>query len=115
MLTLIILCSIGSGNAWGTDVTFTPGTDSGSSSVTKDGVTISMSTMSRSDNYRCYDGTKVSISSSVGNITKIQFTFSSNSNKGGFSASYTPNAASWTSAKASGQARFTKIVVTYTA
>ena len=96
-------------------MTFTPGTDSGSSSVTKDGVTISMSTMSRSDNYRCYDGTKVSISSSVGNITKIQFTFSSNSNKGGFSASYTPNAASWTSAKASGQARFTKIVVTYTA
>jgi len=95
-------------------VEFVAGTDTGAASVTKSGITVSMSTMSRTDNYRCYSGSSFSVTSTVGNITNIALTFSG-SNTGGFASSInvSPAAASYTSPKASGQARMTKIVVTY--
>lgn len=99
---------------WADEVSFVAGTDVSSSlSITKSGVTVSVSegTLSRTDNYRCYANNTMTISSTVGNITKIDFTFSG-SNTGGWDASYEPNAASWTSNATSAQARLTKIVVT---
>lgn len=94
-------------------VTFTAGTDTGSTSVTKGGITVSMSTMSRDDNYRCYANTAISISSSGSNIDSIVFTFSSDSYTGGFNTSYlSVGSTSWSSGNANGQARITEIVVT---
>lgn len=95
-------------------VTFIAGTDTGSTSVTKGGVTVSMSTMSRDDNYRCYANTAISISSSGSNIDSIVFTFSSDSYTGGFNTSYLSIVStSWSSGNANGQARITQIVVTF--
>lgn len=94
-------------------VTFVAGTDTGSTSVTKGGITVSMSTMSRDDNYRCYANTAISISSSGSNIDSIVFTFSSDSYTGGFNTSYlSVGSTSWSSGNANGQARITEIVVT---
>ena len=96
-----------------TSITFVAGTDTGATSVAKSGVTVGMSTMSRDDNYRCYSGTAVTISSTIGNIDSIAFTFDGASYTGGFETTYINiGATSWTSANASGQARFSQIVVT---
>ena len=130
LVTIILLTALGIGNAWGETVTFTAGTDTGSGSVTKGGITISMSTMDRADNYRCNSGTTISFSSTVGNITKIELncTASGTSNYGpdkitgwnGYSYSgkvgtWTGDATSVTSPKSSAQVRITSIVITYTA
>ena len=103
------------GSIMAAEITFTAGTDtSDGTSITKDGITISVTsgTFSRTDNYRCYANNTMTISSTVGIITKIEFTFSGTSNTGGWDAEYEPNAESWTSPSASGQARLNKIVVT---
>ena len=55
--------------------TFKAGTDtSSSSSLTKNGITITMSTMNRDDNYRANSGTSLKVASSNGNIIKAEFT-----------------------------------------
>ena len=116
---------------WGqTTVTFTAGTDTGETSVTKDGITVSMSTMSRTDNYRCYANTAMTIASSVGNITNVALTCTGNGDSnygpGKFSLtegytgsySYSGNIGTWIgsaadiSLSASSQVRMTEIVVT---
>ena len=98
-------------------VTFTAGTDTSSTtSITKDSVTVSVTsgTLSRTDNYRCYANNTMTISVSSGSLSSIEFTFSG-TNTGGWDTSYTSLVgASWTSPSASGQARITKIVVEYT-
>lgn len=127
MLTL--LCAVFS-TAWGETVTFTAGTDTGETSVTKDGITVSMSTMSRTDNYRTYSNSDMTVSSSFGNITKVEITCT------GSGESYSPklfslpdgslgeysydnNIGTWSgsastlSLHASAQVRITQIVVTY--
>ena len=114
----LLLCAliVGSLNTWADDVTFIAGTDTSSStSITKDGITISVTsgTFSRTDNYRCYANNTMTISSEVGTINSISFTFSG-SNTGGWNTSYSPNSDTWTSSSASGQARITQIVVSYT-
>jgi hypothetical protein len=113
------------------DVTFTAGTDKGTTtSVSKGGITISSgsgnSDYSRSDNYRVYSGKTVTIASTVGNMTKIVFTASSTSynklaspNAGSISwnsttGTWTGNTASVTMTSSGAQSRLTKIVVTYT-
>ncbi len=130
-LMLTLLCAVFSA-AWGTEVTFTAGTDKGATSVTKNGITVSMSTMNRDDNYRCYANTAMTVSSTAGNITKIVVTCTGDGESnygpglfslttGGYSGNYTFNGkvGTWTgntdkvSLTASAQVRMTKIVVTY--
>ena len=114
-----------------TTVTFTAGTDTGETSVTKDGITVSMSTMSRDDNYRCYANTEMTITSTVGDITNVELTCTaigtSTYGPGKFSVtsgysgtySYSESVGTWigsaeeVSLHASAQVRMTEIVVTY--
>lgn len=110
---LIALCLIcGLGNAWGEDITF----DAASKNTSLNGVTLSVTdgTLTNGTDYRVYKNQTLTITSTVGNITNIAFTYSSASyDGGGWAASYQPNAATWTSPVANGeQARITKIVVT---
>ena len=120
---LFAMLALGVGNAWGAEVTFDATSDKGSTSTgavsfEKDGITLSAENgaLGNGTDYRIYKNTKLTISSSVGSITNIAFTFKSASyDGGGWSALYQPNAAEWTSPVANGeQARITKIVVTYT-
>ncbi len=86
MLATALLLSIGM-NAWADDVTvtFTAGTDLGSYSnttdasngdqVTKDGVTVAVSNgLMAAAQYRFYKSSTVTVTSTVGDITKIVFT-----------------------------------------
>ena len=113
-------------NAWGEEVTFNPSTDKGSvtangtnstgDEVTKSGFTITSSNgvMGNGSNYRVYQNGTLSITSTVGNITAISFTFFSNSYTGGFNSSYTGLSTTSWPASATSQARITKITITYT-
>ena len=123
---LAILLTVGVGNMWGATKSFNPSSDKGSittngtssgDSFTKDGFTISSSNgvLGNGSNYRVYQDGIFSISSSVGTITAISFTFSSDSYTGGLSSSYTGLSTTSWSATASSQARITAISITYTA
>ena len=129
-----------------TTITFTAGTDKGSDggtaakevSMTKDGITLHATNTSgnagvlgRTDNYRFYQGSKLEISSAVGNIQKVVFTCTANDaaqyGPGCFatastgSYSYSGKTGTWTGDAASftlttsAQVRATKIEVTYAA
>ena len=86
------------------------------SSFPYQGITLSVTdgTLTNGTDYRVYKNQTLTIESSVGAMSSIAFTYSSASyDGGGWAASYTPNAASWTSPTASGeQARITQIVIT---
>ena len=131
--TFLLLCAlvVGSTCAWADTVTFTAGTDtSDGTSITKGGITVSFSSgvFNRTDNYRCYSGASMTISSTVGNITQIDFTATSGNPMTKFSGN--PDVGSWTDTSTktqwkgdaaeinfgttSGQCRITEIVVTYT-
>ena len=119
---------VGSSAAWADEVTFTAGTDTGETSVTKADITVTMSTMSRTDNYRTYANTDMTVSSINGKtITKIELTCTAsgtaNYGPGKFSGTgytYSGTIGTWTGSadkvtlNASSQVRITKIVVTYT-
>ena len=63
------------------------------------------------NDFRVYKNATMTVSSTIGNITSLAFTFSG-SNNGGWDESYTPNRTSWTSAAASGtQARIKSLVI----
>jgi hypothetical protein len=110
-----------------TDVTFTAGQDTGDSSVTKDGITVSMSTMNRTDNYRTYADTDMTVSAETGKTIKkivVTCTGSGTNNNGpgkfsGTGYSYSGTIGTWEGSasnvtlSASAQVRMTKIVVTY--
>ena len=88
-------------------------------SFPKDGITLTTSSgaLDNGTDYRIYKGATLTITSSVGDMSSIAFTFSGSYDGGGWESTYTPNAATWTSpACTSGssgkQARITKIVVT---
>ena len=126
-----------------TTVTFTAGTDKaqalGAATLEKDGVSIAIGEnggdFSRTDNYRIYQNQNLTISSSVGNITKISFTCSidrKEKDKGGANnlttstGTYTPssdnktgvwegNSSSVVFKATPKQFRATKIEVTYAA
>ena len=55
-------------------ITFTPGTDTGATSVTKTGVTCTMTTMNNASYYQIYANGSGTFSNASGNITKIEFT-----------------------------------------
>ncbi len=107
----------------------TAGSSSGSSSITLDaktdtsfpvdGITLSTSNgvLDNGTDYRIYKGATLTIESSVGDISSIEFTFDGTYNGGNWATSYTPNSDTWTSpACTSGssgkQARIKTIVIT---
>lgn len=112
-------------------VTFTAGTDKSSTSLTKDGVTITAGNLNRNDNFRFYASATATISCSNGDISRIVFTCVGSDKKdygpgllscttdatrysySGTTGTWTGNAAS-VAFKASSQVRLTKIEVTYT-
>lgn len=136
ILSLLMLTMFTVG-AWAADVTFTPGTVSGSTTdtsadqMTSGGITFSSTSaaLGRTDNYRFYASSTTTVTSTVGNITKIVFTCNTYSDyasilanatfsAGSVSASenvvtWTGDAASFTF-KPSAQVRVDLIVVTYT-
>lgn len=62
-------------SAWGeTKVTFTPGTDQGTTSVTKGTITCTMTSMDVDDYYQIFADASGTFSCSAGNITKIEIT-----------------------------------------
>ena len=135
--TMLLLCALVVGSsAWATDVTFTAGTDTGSTtdtssdSMAKGGITISGTSAGLAyAEYRFYKNGTITITSTVGNITSVAIT--TNTDKGnatklslksgsagsysatGTSGTWTGNAASF-QLQASDQVRVTSIVVTYT-
>lgn len=130
VFALLAILALPMGMKGQTTVTFTAGEDTGETSVTKDGITVSMSTMSRTDNYRCYANTAMTVVSTIGDITSIDLTCTGNgeANYGpgkfsltdGYTGSYTYSgtvgtwngSAEEVSLTASSQVRMSKIVVT---
>ena len=128
---MLLLCAlvVGSGNVWAdTEVTFTPGTDTGATSVTKSGVSCAMSTMNNSDYYQIYASASGTFSCSSGNITKIEFTCTAsgtdkygpgNASANTGSYSYSGTKGTWTGSaasvtiSASKQIRMSSLTVTY--
>jgi len=129
---LLFALIVESTSVWGQNtVTFVAGTDtSEGTSITKGGITVSFSegSFNRADNYRCYSGASMTISSTVGNMTQIDFEATSSNPMTKFSGN--PDVGAWTDTstkvqwtgnsteinfgKTSGQTRITKITVTYT-
>jgi len=133
LLTLALLTM----SAWGATVTFVPGNPTGTGTtandvnvtMTLDGVTITSTkgALGRDDNFRFGSGATVTVSSEVGNITKVEFTSTANYGAqygphllsgDGYSAqsgskvgTWAGNAASF-SLSASAQVRCSQIVVT---
>ena len=62
------------GGGGSSTVTFTPGTETGETSVTKNGVTCTMSTMNNASYYQIYASASGTFSVVSGNITAISFT-----------------------------------------
>ena len=130
VFALFAILALPTGMKGQTTVTFTAGEDTGETSVTKDGITVSMSTMSRTDNYRCYANTAMTVVSTIGDITSIDLTCTAsgtdNYGPGKFSLtqgysgsySYSGTVGTWNgsaegvSLTASSQVRMSKIVVT---
>ena len=131
---LMPLLSLYASPLWGTE-TFTANVETGTKSVEKGCITISVTdgTFSRTDNYRCYANESMTISSSH-SITKVEITctdsgtssygpgkFSKSSGTSG-TYSYSGKVGTWSYASgatsitlnASAQVRMTQIVVTYT-
>ena len=133
LLTLALLTL----SAWGTTVTFVPGNPTGTGSnasdanvsMTLDGVTISSTkgALGRTDNFRFGQGATVTVTSEVGNITKVEFTSTANYGAqygphlfsgDGYSAQSGSKVGTWTgdaasfSLSASAQVRCSQIVVT---
>ncbi|MBQ3673637.1 MAG: endonuclease [Paludibacteraceae bacterium] len=69
-----VFATSSSGGESSSTITFTPGADTGATSVTKSGVTCTMSTMNNASYYQIYANTSGTFSCSSGNITQIQFT-----------------------------------------
>lgn len=135
-LMLLLLLLIGGGSyAWGEEITFTApeGWNKASSSTgdpqsfTKGGVTISTEKGSGNDQYRIYKSGTFTVSSTVGNITKIEITCTASGDAqygpGSFESiegySYSGQIGTWTGSATSvrltaakAQVRATNIVVT---
>lgn len=143
--TLLLLALMASSVSFAqTTVTFTAGTDKGADggtaatevTLTKDGITLKASgatykdapsnsgVFGRTDNYRIYKGATLTVSSTVGNITKVVFTCTSSNPASNFTdastgtydgttGTWTGDAASFSLVASVAQVRATKIEVTY--
>ena len=109
-------------------VTFTPGTDTGATSVTKSGITITMSTMANSDYYQIYANASMTVESASCTIKGITFTCTASGTSkygpGNASASvgtysYSGNTGTWVGSNPSvtisstAQVRMTSLTITY--
>ncbi|MBO7546514.1 MAG: InlB B-repeat-containing protein [Paludibacteraceae bacterium] len=129
--SMLLLCAliVGSGSLWATEVTFTPGTDTGATSVTKNGVTCTMTTMNNSSYYQIYANASGTFSIESGKITKIEFTCTASGTSkygpGNASAdvgsySYDEYTGTWTGDASSitisstAQVRMSSLTITYT-
>ena len=126
----LLLCMIGeASNVWANEVTFTPGTDTGETSVTKSSVTCTMNTMNNSSYYQIYANSSGTFSISSGSITKIEFTCTASGTSkygpGNASAnvgtySYSGNKGTWTgnaesvTISSTAQVRMSSLTITYT-
>ena len=110
-------------------MTFTPGTDTGSTSITKSGITATMSTMDNASYYQIYASSSGTFSISDGLITKIEFTCTASGTSkygpGNASAnvgtySYSGSTGTWTGSatsvtiSSSAQVRMKSLIITYT-
>lgn len=119
-MLLTMLFTIGVGSMLGATASFAPSNFSGQGtsgtgsaiSATVDGVTFACDKGYGTSQFRCYKGSKITISSS-NTIIAISFTFSSNSYTGGLSDSYTDLSTNSWEQTLSSQARITECVVTY--
>lgn len=83
---LMSLMLVVSGNVWADEISFTPGTVNGTTTdqtadeMSSGGITFSCTSaaLGRTDNYRFYLSSTTTVSSTVGNITKVVFTCNSN-------------------------------------
>lgn len=137
--SFVALLTLVSSFAAADEVTFLPSEVKGTAAAgsadqfSKDGITVACDkgALSRDDNYRFYKGSVATISSIVGNITKVEFTCTAAGTDlygpGCFTApsvgsytyaetvgTWTGDALSFTLTASSAQVRATKIVVTYT-
>lgn len=138
-LLLVMLCTAATAQ---TTVTFTAGTEkgtytgtgspqSGEETITKDGITIKCSSGAfAASQYRFYKSSTATISSTVGNITKVVFTCTAKKQgpgnftgattgsytyeEAGETGTWTGDAAEFTLTASKNQVRATKIEVTYT-
>jgi hypothetical protein len=114
--------------ASGKTVTFTPGIDTGGTTVTKDGITVSMTTMDNDSYYQVYANQSMTVSSDTYTITGISFTCTAkgtskygpgnaSANTGNYSYSeYTGNwsgSASSVTISSTAQIRMTSLTITY--
>ena len=128
-LLLFALVVGGGSSAWADTVTFTPGTDTGATSVTKGDVTATMSTMNNSSYYQIYANQSGTFSCSTGKITKIEFICTANGTSkygpGNVSANvgtytYSGNKGTWTgeaesiTLSSTAQVRMNTLTITYT-
>lgn len=101
-------------------VTFTVNVETGTTSLSKGSISVTTTsgTFSRTDNYRVYANSSMTISSSNGNIKSMSFAISQNTftaDVGTWSdSSWTGDSASVTLSASGGQVRFTTFTVTYT-
>ena len=82
IITLVTMLFVGL-NVWATDITITPAdftpAESQDYSTTKEGITVAVAASTvTADQMRIFKGKTITISSSVGNITKIEFTCTAN-------------------------------------
>lgn len=126
----MMLMLIGAGgNLWADEVTFTPGTDTGVTSVTKNGVTATMTTMNNASYYQIYANQSATFTISNGTITKIEFTCTAkgtskygpgNASADVGSYSYSGTVGTWSGSATSvtisstAQVRMTSLTITYT-
>ena len=109
-------------------VTFTPGTDKGETTVTKDGITVTMTTMNNDSYYQVYANQSMTVSSTSYTITGISFTCtaSGTSKYGPGNASADPEGYSYSGAvgtwsgsassvtiSSTAQIRMTSLTITY--
>lgn len=128
--TTLLLCAliVGSLSGWADEVSFTPGTDTGATSVTKGDVTATMTTMNNSSYYQIYANQSGTFSCSTGKITKIEFTCTANNTSkygpGNVSANvgtytYSGNKGTWTgeaesiTLSSTAQVRMSSLTITF--
>ena len=75
LFMLLLMIIVGAGGVKADEVvTFTPGTDTGETSVQKKDVTVTMTTMDNASYYQIYANRSATFACSYGKITKIEFT-----------------------------------------
>jgi len=132
---LLMLCLLGAGSAWATEVTFEPGdftaTTSANYSLTKEDITVSVTSSTvNADQMRIFKSQKITFTAAAGNITGIVFTCTAEGTAkygpgcfaeqtgysyDGVTGTWAGSATEVSFTASNNQVRCTKIVVTYEA